>query len=104
VVAALFLVATGGNFTRREIADHLGVTKSPALRAAEDALADLPEARCSAEAAASLSHGNPAQVLTSEAEFGDEAWASHQGRAVALGTYRAGMLHPSRVIVTGPRD
>ena len=74
------------------------------IRPLEDALADLPEARCSAEAAASLSHGNPAQVLTSEAEFGDEAWASHQGRAVALGTYRAGMLHPSRVIVTGPRD
>jgi transposase-like protein len=42
VVAALHLVGTGGYFTRREIADHLGVTKSPALRVAVDALADLP--------------------------------------------------------------
>ena len=28
---------------------------------------------------------------------GDEAWASHQGRAVAVGVYKSGELHPSRV-------
>jgi len=39
-------------------------------------------------------------VLTSDAEYGDEAWASHDGRAVAVGIYRAGELHPSRVFNT----
>ncbi len=64
----------------------------------ETGLADLPEARCTQIAAERLRHGNPAEVIATEAEFGDEAWASHQGRAVAIGTYRAGMLHPTRVI------
>ena len=77
------------------------MAKDPALdahlRPLEEGLADLPELRCSAEAAARMTNGNPAQVITSDAEFGDTAWASHQGRAVAVGVYRAGMLHPSRV-------
>ena len=63
----------------------------------ETGLADLPQARCSAIAATRLRHGNPAEVIATDAGFGDEAWASHEGRAVAVGTYRAGMLHPSRV-------
>lgn len=63
----------------------------------ETGLADLPEARCSALAAQRLRHGNPAEVIATDAEFGDECWASHDGHAVAVGTYRAGMLHPSRV-------
>ena len=63
----------------------------------ESGLADLPELRCSAEAAARLRHGNPGMVLTSDAEYGDEAWASLDGKAVAIGIYRAGELHPSRV-------
>lgn len=63
----------------------------------ETGLTDLPEARCSEVAAARLRHGNPAEVIATEAGFGDEAWASHKGRAVAVGHYKAGMLHPSRV-------
>ena len=35
-----------------------------------------------------------------KAKFGDEAWASYQGRAVAVGTYRSGELHPTRVFNT----
>ena len=57
----------------------------------------MPEARCTAEAAARLRNGNPAPVLSTDAAYGDEAWASHEGKAVAIGTYRAGMLHPKRV-------
>ncbi len=64
----------------------------------ETALAELPEARCNVIAANALRHGNPADVIATEAEYGDEAWASHEGRAVAIGTYRSGKLHPSRVI------
>ncbi len=67
------------------------------LRPIEQGLADLPEARCTPEGAARLRNGNPGMVLTTEAEYGEEAWASFDGRAVAVGTYRAGELHPSRV-------
>ena len=63
----------------------------------ETGLTDLPELRCTAEGAARLRHGNPGMVVTSDAEYGEEAWASHDGKAVAIGIYRAGELHPSRV-------
>ncbi len=70
------------------------------LRPLEDGLTDLPELRCTADAATRLRHGNPGMVLTSDAEYGDEAWASLDGKAVAVGTYKAGELHPSRVFNT----
>lgn len=66
----------------------------------EHGLQHLPQQACSQIAATRLSNGNPAEVLSSGgAEFGETAWASHQGRAIAIGTYRAGMLHPARVFV-----
>ena len=65
----------------------------------ESALTDLPQAQCSAENAAKLRNGNAAMVLTTEAEYGEDCWASHQGQAVAIGTYKSGMLHPARVFV-----
>ena len=71
------------------------------LRPLEDGLADLPQARVSEIDAARLRNGNPAPVIATDAEFGDLAWAAHQGRAVALGTYRAGHLHPGRVFRSG---
>ena len=63
----------------------------------EIGLASLPELRCSVEGAARLRNGNPGLVLTSEAQYGDEAWASFDGEAIAVGVYKAGELHPSRV-------
>lgn len=79
--------------------------RTPALdayiRPLEDGLVDLPALPCSAEAATRMRNGNPGMVLAaSDVEYGDTAWASCQGRAVAIGTYRAGELHPSRVFVT----
>jgi tRNA pseudouridine55 synthase len=71
------------------------------LRPLEDGLADLPELPATAEGAARLRNGNPGMVIASDAEYGEEAWASHQGRAVAVGIYKAGELHPSRVFVHG---
>ncbi len=79
--------------------------QDPAARAALDAallpleagLADLPELPCTAEGAARLRNGNPGMVLASEAEYGEEAWASLAGKAVAVGIYKAGELHPTRV-------
>ena len=69
------------------------------LRPLEQGLDDLPEVRCTAEGAAKLRNGNPGMVISSNAEYGDEAWASFEGRAVAVGVYRSGELHPSRVFV-----
>jgi tRNA pseudouridine55 synthase len=77
------------------------LAKTPELDAhllpLELGLADLPELPTTAEGAARLKNGNPGMVLTSNVEFGDEAWASYMGRAVAVGVYKAGELHPSRV-------
>lgn len=63
----------------------------------ETGLADLPELKATAEGAARLRNGNPGMVIASDVEFGDEAWASYQGQPVAVGVYKAGELHPSRV-------
>jgi tRNA pseudouridine55 synthase len=60
-------------------------------------LSDLPELPCTPEGAVRLKNGNPGMVLSSTAQYGDEAWASYQGRPVAVGIYKAGELHPSRV-------
>jgi tRNA pseudouridine55 synthase len=67
------------------------------LRPLEEGLADLPELKCTPEGAVRLRNGNPGMVLASDVEYGDEAWASLDGRAVAVGIYKAGELHPSRV-------
>jgi tRNA pseudouridine55 synthase len=67
------------------------------LRPLEQGLAELPELRCTPEGAARLRNGNPGMVLASDVEYGDECWASLDGLAVAVGVYKAGELHPSRV-------
>ena len=60
-------------------------------------LEDLPELHATPEGAVRLRHGNPGMVIASGVDYGDEAWASYQGRAVAVGVYKSGELHPSRV-------
>ncbi|WP_071797798.1 tRNA pseudouridine(55) synthase TruB [Natronohydrobacter thiooxidans] len=67
------------------------------LRPLEQGLADLPELPATPEGAAKMRNGNPGMVLAANVDYGDEAWASYQGRAVAVGVYKAGELHPSRV-------
>ncbi len=63
----------------------------------EVALQGLPELPATPEGAARLRNGNAGMVLTSSVAYGEEAWASDQGRAVAVGIYKAGELHPNRV-------
>ena len=63
----------------------------------EAGLTDLPEVRATEAGAARLRNGNPGMVVGSGLEYGDECWASFDGRPVAVGTYRAGELHPARV-------
>ena len=67
------------------------------LKPLELGLADLPEMTATPEGAVRLSHGNPGMVIGPSLPYGTEAWASYQGRAVAVGHYRGGELHPSRV-------
>ncbi len=67
------------------------------LRPLEQGLEDLPELKCTPEGAVRLRNGNPGMVLAATLEYGEEAWASLDGQAVAVGIYKAGELHPSRV-------
>ncbi|UWQ49861.1 tRNA pseudouridine(55) synthase TruB [Leisingera caerulea] len=84
-----------------ELIDELA--KSPELdqylRPLEEGLADLPELKCTPQGAVRLRNGNPGMVMAADVEYGDEAWASLEGKAVAVGIYKSGELHPSRVFV-----
>ena len=77
------------------------MAQSPALDAyvqpLEVGLTELPNLPATPEGAARLRNGNPGMVLASDVDYGDEAWASYEGRAVAVGRYKAGELHPHRV-------
>ena len=68
------------------------------LKPLELALLGLPELPATAEGAVRLRNGNPGEV-TRGVGYGEEAWASWQGRAIAVGQYRGGALHPVRVFV-----
>lgn len=67
------------------------------IRPLEEGLADLPMVSATAEGAARLRNGNPGMVIAQGIEYGDECWAAFDGHAVAVGRYKAGELHPSRV-------
>ncbi len=67
----------------------------------EVALADMVELKTTPEGAARLRNGNPGLVLATDVEYGDTCWASYEGRAIAIGHYKSGELHPSRVLNTG---
>ena len=69
------------------------------LRPMTEGLTDLPEVKATAEGAVRLRNGNPGMVLTSGVEYGDECWASLDGEPVAVGIFKGGELHPSRVFV-----
>ena len=68
------------------------------LRPLEEGLTDLQQGTTNAEGAAKLRNGNPAICFT-KAEYGDEVWVSHEGRAQAIGRYKSGEIHPTRVIL-----
>ena len=92
-----------------EVEDGLSIeeidalAKSPELDAKllpiEVGLADLPEVTCPPESATRLRNGNPAVVIASDVEYGEECWASLNGTPIAVGRFKAGELHPSRVFV-----
>ncbi|MEY8828141.1 tRNA pseudouridine(55) synthase TruB [Sedimentitalea sp. XS_ASV28] len=67
------------------------------LQPLEVGLSELPELRCTPEGATRLRNGNPGMVFASDVEYGDDAWASQDGKALAVGVYKSGELHPARV-------
>ncbi|PTQ70220.1 tRNA pseudouridine(55) synthase TruB [Celeribacter persicus] len=68
------------------------------LRPVEEGLSDLDEVVCTPEGATRLRNGNPGMVYPADGvEYGDEVWASFEGKPVAVGRYKSGELHPSRV-------
>ena len=66
----------------------------------ESGLHDLEEVTCSPEAAVKFRNGNAAMVVTNMLDYGDEAWVSCNGEPIAVGIYKAGELHPTRVFVS----
>ncbi|MEM9012984.1 MAG: tRNA pseudouridine(55) synthase TruB [Pseudomonadota bacterium] len=66
------------------------------------ALAPMMEVRATAGGAARLTNGNPGEVIARDLAFGEEAWASFDGRPIAIGRYRGGLLHPTRVFRIAP--
>ncbi len=79
------------------------MAKSPELLALvqplELGLADVEQVTCSVESLVKLRNGNPAPVIGSGLDYDQEVWASYNGEAVAVGNYRAGNIHPTRVFV-----
>ncbi|KEO54192.1 tRNA pseudouridine(55) synthase TruB [Thioclava pacifica] len=77
------------------------LAKTPELDAkllpVELGLEDLPQLKATPEGAVRLKNGNPGMVLPGEAEWGDEVWVSHEGQPLAVGIYKSGEVHPSRV-------
>jgi tRNA pseudouridine55 synthase len=65
----------------------------------EAALAGVPELACPPGVAARLLNGNPMALPGAGLVDGDTAWASGGGVPLAVGTWRDGALHPSRVFV-----
>ena len=64
----------------------------------EEGLTDLPKGTTNAEGAAKLRKGNSA-VCYANADYGDEIWASYDGKAQAIGHFKSGEIHPKRVII-----
>ena len=64
----------------------------------EEGLTDLPKGTTNAEGAAKLRNGNSA-VCFANADYGDEIWASYDGKAQAIGHFKSGAIYPKRVII-----
>jgi tRNA pseudouridine55 synthase len=63
----------------------------------ETGLAEMDEVTCPETSVAAFRNGNPALVFGTGVEYGDQVWVSHGGQAIAVGQFKSGMVHPSRV-------
>ncbi|MDG1431700.1 MAG: tRNA pseudouridine(55) synthase TruB [Paracoccaceae bacterium] len=66
----------------------------------EIGLEDLPQVTTNQDGATRIRNGNPGIAFAKDdVEYGDECWASLDGQAVAIGRFKGGELHPSKVFV-----
>lgn len=65
----------------------------------EVALAHLPRADLHHSEVARARNGNPVEARGLSLDYGAPCWAALDGVPVAVGAYKAGMIHPSRVFV-----
>ena len=77
--------------SKTEALDHL-------ILPLEAGLTELPRVHCPESSITKLRNGNPALVM-GDVEYGDECWAEHGGQAIAVGVFKAGEIHPTRVFV-----
>lgn len=66
------------------------------LNPMEMGLMSLPHGTTTLEGAAKLKNGNPA-ICFVDAEYGEEIWVSHADQPIAIGQFKSGEIHPSRV-------
>ena len=64
----------------------------------EAGLDDLPRVHCPDASVTRLRNGNPTLVM-GDVEYGEECWAANGDQAIAVGIFKAGELHPTRVFV-----
>ena len=76
---------------KTEALDHL-------ILPLEAGLDELPRVHCPDASITKLRNGNPALVM-GDVEYGDECWAENNGQAIAVGIFKAGEIHPTRVFV-----
>jgi tRNA pseudouridine55 synthase len=75
-----------------------GEALDPRLLPLEEALLALPECGCPEPSVSLLRNGASAPVFPPDGlQWGEEAWASRDGRAIAVGVFEAGTLRPTRV-------
>ena len=83
------------------LAEILRLAETPSLdarlRPLEEGLAGLQRLECTPEGAARLRNGAPGAVRPARLAYGTVAWAVFGQTPVAVGVYRGGELHPSRV-------
>ena len=82
--------------------DHLRAIPCPQearrhMRPLEDGLAGVPSIPCSHEQARRLRQGVPVRLAAHAAAEGQPCWAACEGRAIAIGSCKGGLLHPTRV-------
>ncbi len=72
----------------------------------EAAIPDMPRVHATEAGATRLAHGNPGEAIPQGAPpaYGAEALAMRGGRALAIGAWRGGMLHPARVFAAPDPD
>lgn len=66
------------------------------LRPIEVGLENMMQCTTTDEGAVRIKNGNPG-ICFATAAYGEELWVSHQGQPLAIGHFKAGELHPSRV-------